>query len=156
MEGWREPGRDGVGWIVGGAAVCVAMVLAAASSAGAAPRLPAHLSATLPAPVARADAADTDGALDVRAVTFGQVGHRFRLRIQLGAAVPVAGLAVADPARSICLDVAQPAPGRTQRLCLRVSPGHRLTLVAMRRGTDGSYGAPTALRAVVRRAGSDG
>jgi peptidoglycan/xylan/chitin deacetylase (PgdA/CDA1 family) len=139
-----------------GLAVAAVTLLAAAPAGAASPRLPGHLRATLPAPAVHADPADTDGALDVRSASFGQVDHRFRLRVELGAVLPLAGLAAGDPARFICVDVQQPPPGRAQRICLHVSPAHRLGLVSMRRRTNATYGSPTRLPAVVRRVGGRG
>jgi len=119
------------------------------------PRLP-HLRATLPAPVVHSDPADTDGALDVRSASFGQVDHRLRWRVELGAPLPVAGLAAGDAARFICVGVEQPPPGRRQRICLHVSPAHRLGLVVIPRHADGTFGRATRLRAVVKRVGGRG
>jgi peptidoglycan/xylan/chitin deacetylase (PgdA/CDA1 family) len=136
-------------------ALAVIVVACTPAPARAAGTIPAGLRATLPAPTVHADPADVRSPLDLSSAAFGQTGARFELRVRTRQAMPLAGLA-AGGGRSLCLLVEQRQPLRSQRLCLAVGPGGKLSLREARRRADGSYVAAHTISARVRRSGTDG
>jgi peptidoglycan/xylan/chitin deacetylase (PgdA/CDA1 family) len=151
--------RAGGGRLAPLVAVTVAICGTAAgvtTPAEAAAGLPHGLRATLPAPPSHRDARESRSPLDITVASFGQTGPRFELRVRLAGALPVAALAAGGHDDALCLELDQRPPGRTQRICLRVSGAHRLSLVSSRLRADGSSAGSRTIRARVRRSGTNG